>query len=94
MKTYVGVDVKIHAFLTSALVGGEWSTPRTGCFTLGENSPPYILDRRLDGLQERLIMTQISDALPYIFSTRRDSEHFNFSDPRFRKTSMFVTVNI
>jgi hypothetical protein len=25
MKTYGGVDVQIHIFLTSALVGGEWS---------------------------------------------------------------------
>jgi hypothetical protein len=26
MKTYRGVDIYIHVFLTSALVGGEWST--------------------------------------------------------------------
>jgi hypothetical protein len=25
MKTYGGVDVGIHIFLTSALVGGKWS---------------------------------------------------------------------
>jgi hypothetical protein len=28
MKAYGGVDVWIHIFLTSALVGGEWSTSR------------------------------------------------------------------
>jgi hypothetical protein len=28
MKTYGGVDVKIHIFLTSALLGGEWSPCR------------------------------------------------------------------
>jgi hypothetical protein len=28
MKTYGGVDVQIHVFLTSALVGGEWSASR------------------------------------------------------------------
>jgi hypothetical protein len=28
MKTYWGVDVRIHIFLTSALVGGEWSSSR------------------------------------------------------------------
>jgi hypothetical protein len=25
MKAYGGVDVKIHVFFTSAVVGGEWS---------------------------------------------------------------------
>jgi hypothetical protein len=33
MKEYGGVDVYIHVFLTSALVGGEWSASRTGRFT-------------------------------------------------------------
>jgi hypothetical protein len=28
MKVYEGVDIKIHIFLTSALVGGEWSASR------------------------------------------------------------------
>jgi hypothetical protein len=32
MKTYGGVDVYIHVFLTSALVGGEWSASRPGHF--------------------------------------------------------------
>jgi hypothetical protein len=27
METYGGVDVFIHVFLTSALVGGKWSPP-------------------------------------------------------------------
>jgi hypothetical protein len=36
MKAYGGVDVYIHIFLTSALVGGEWSTSRPCYFTPGE----------------------------------------------------------
>jgi hypothetical protein len=36
MKAYGGVDVYIHIFLTSALVGGEWSTSRPGRFTPGK----------------------------------------------------------
>jgi hypothetical protein len=36
MKTYGGVDVYNHVFLTSALVGGEWSASCPGRFTSGE----------------------------------------------------------
>jgi hypothetical protein len=32
MKAYGGVDVWIHVFLISALVGGGWSASRPGCF--------------------------------------------------------------
>jgi hypothetical protein len=39
MKAYGGVDVQIHIFLTSALVGGEWSASRPGNFTPGERVP-------------------------------------------------------
>jgi hypothetical protein len=39
MKAYGGVDVWTHVFLTSALVGGEWSASRPGRFTLGERAP-------------------------------------------------------
>jgi hypothetical protein len=33
------MDVYIHVFLTSALVGGEWSALRPGRFTPGERFP-------------------------------------------------------
>jgi hypothetical protein len=39
MKAYEGVDVEIHIFLTSALVGGEWSASLHGSFTTGERAP-------------------------------------------------------
>jgi hypothetical protein len=39
MKMYGGVDVQIHDFLTSALVGGEWSDSRPGRFTPGGKAP-------------------------------------------------------
>jgi hypothetical protein len=44
MKAYVGVDVYIHVFLTSALVGGELSASRPGRFTPWESVPdiPWV----------------------------------------------------
>jgi hypothetical protein len=39
MKACGGVDVQIHIFLTSALVGGEWSASHPGRFTPGERAP-------------------------------------------------------
>jgi hypothetical protein len=38
MKTYGGVGVQIHVFLTAALVGGEWSASRLGRLTPGEGA--------------------------------------------------------
>jgi hypothetical protein len=38
MKTYWGVRVYLHAFLTLALDGGEWSASRHGRFTPGERA--------------------------------------------------------
>jgi hypothetical protein len=35
MKAYGGVDVQTRVFLTSALLGGEWSASRPGRFTPG-----------------------------------------------------------
>jgi hypothetical protein len=39
MKAYGEVDIYGHIFFTSALVGGEWSVSRHGCFTPGERVP-------------------------------------------------------
>jgi hypothetical protein len=44
--------IKYHAFLTSALDGGEWSVLRPGLFTSGQKTL-YPLDRRLGGPQSR-----------------------------------------
>jgi hypothetical protein len=51
MKTYWGVEVDLHVFLTLALGGGEWSALLPGRFTLREKSPWYPLDKRLGGPQ-------------------------------------------
>jgi hypothetical protein len=39
MKAYGGVDVYIHVFLTSALLGGEWSASHPCRFNPGEKAP-------------------------------------------------------
>jgi len=51
MKTYWGVEVRLHAFLTSELDGGEWSASRSRSLYLQGKSPRYLLDRRLGGPQ-------------------------------------------
>jgi hypothetical protein len=56
------VDVEIHIFLTSALVGGEWSTSRPGRFV--ERAPSthrtggwVDLRAGLDDLEKRIFLT-------------------------------------
>jgi hypothetical protein len=51
MKTYRGVDVCIHIFLTSALVRGEWSALRPCRFTPGTHFIGGWVDPR-DGLDD------------------------------------------
>jgi hypothetical protein len=53
MKAYGGVDVYIHIFLNSALVGGEWSASRAYCFNPRRKSHRYPLLRRQGGPHSR-----------------------------------------
>jgi hypothetical protein len=46
------VEVKIHVFLTSAVVEGELSASRPGRLTPRERAPPYLLYRKLGGVVE------------------------------------------
>jgi hypothetical protein len=54
MEAYGRMDVEIHVFLTSALVGGEWSDSRPCRFTPRGKSSRCPLDRKLVGPQRRL----------------------------------------
>jgi hypothetical protein len=38
MKTYGGVKVYLHVFLTSVIDRGDWSASRPSCFALGERA--------------------------------------------------------
>ena len=40
IKSYRGAEIELHAFLTSALVGGEWATSRSSRLTLGKQPVP------------------------------------------------------
>jgi hypothetical protein len=51
MKTCGGVNVQIHVFLISALVGGEWSAIRPLLLYPWGKNPWYPLDRSLGGPQ-------------------------------------------
>jgi hypothetical protein len=64
MKAHGGMDVHIHIFLTSALVGGEWPASRPGRFTPAERDPDtqwkegWVNPRAgLDDVEERKFLT-------------------------------------
>jgi hypothetical protein len=66
-----GVDVQIHIFLTSALVGGECSASRPGRFSPGEIAPGthwiggWVGPRAgLDDVQKRKFLTLPGLELP------------------------------
>jgi hypothetical protein len=56
MKTYVGVDVYIHVFLTSALVGGEWPASRLAALLPGKE-PPVSIEQEAGWAPELVLMT-------------------------------------
>jgi hypothetical protein len=70
-----GVDVQIHIFLTSALIGAEQSASHPCHISPRGNSPRYPLDRRLGGTQsrsrlraeEKVLTIQDSNSHPSVF---------------------------
>jgi hypothetical protein len=59
MKAYGGVNIWIHIFFTSALVGGEWSASCPGRIIPGTHRIGGWLDPRagLDDVEERKFLT-------------------------------------
>jgi len=65
------VEVQLHAFLTSALDGGEWSSSRSGRYTPGKTPPGthliggYVSPRAdLDAVVKKKIPTPFWDSNP------------------------------
>jgi hypothetical protein len=65
MKAYWEVDVYVHIFFTSVVVGGEWSASRLFLFTPREGAPGthWIEDRvdpraGLDDVKKRYFLIQ------------------------------------
>jgi hypothetical protein len=61
MKAYRGVHVETHVFLTSALVGSEWSASRPGCSTPGTHWIGGWVDTRagLNDMEKKKILTPL-----------------------------------
>jgi hypothetical protein len=73
MKAYGGVDVQIHAFLTLALVGGEWSASRPCThFTAGWVGPTTFLD---DVKKRKFLPLTRLELRPLDRPTRSQSPH-------------------
>jgi hypothetical protein len=88
MKTYGGVDVKIHIFFTSALAGGEWSASRPGRFTPGEKAVGIHwigvwVDPRadLDDLGKRKFLTLPRLELPPLIRPAHSQSLYRLSYP-------------
>jgi hypothetical protein len=86
MKTYGGMDVLIHVFLTSALVEVVSSTPRS-LYPWGK-SPLYRLDRRLglDSMEEKnLVPTKTQSPTPWPSSPKPVTTPTALSQPQERE---------
>jgi hypothetical protein len=94
MEAYGEMDVYIHIFLTSALVGGEWSVSHPGRFTPWESAPgthwiggwvgpTASLEKRkffiLDGLELRPLGHPARSLSPYRLRYSRSSTFYLYS---------------
>jgi hypothetical protein len=78
MKAYGEVDVEIHIFLTSALVGGERSASRPGRFTPEER--PSVISYRNNNLTSRYAHRSVWQMALLVKRPRRISrlKHLHF----------------
>jgi hypothetical protein len=67
IKAYGGVLVQIHAFFTSALIGGEWSAPCPCHFTPWEKAPVNYWKAGSEGV---IFTDPVSELYGQTFCTR------------------------
>jgi hypothetical protein len=66
---YWGIEVELHAFLTSAPDGGEWSVSCLGCFTSGERAPSTHWTGGWAGPRADLNVVKI-EKIPFLANSR------------------------
>jgi hypothetical protein len=66
LKTYDGVELEVHAFLTSELDISELPASKKGLFTLAENAVgTHCIANRMCPRADRENFTDVIDFLPY-----------------------------
>jgi hypothetical protein len=83
MKVYGGVDVQIHVFLTSTLVGGEWSDSRPSRFNPGTHWIGGWVGPRagLDNAEKRKFLTLLGLELRPLCCPTRSQSLYRLSHP-------------
>jgi hypothetical protein len=86
MKAHVGVELQLHAFLTSARDGSEWSTSLSNRLTPAKSAHWYLRNRHwmgaragLDDMNYRQISTPARNKIRISHSSARWPRHYNDS---------------
>jgi hypothetical protein len=95
MKAYGEMDVSIHVFLTSALVGDKWSASRPGLFTSGTNWIGGWVNPRagLDDVEKRKFLPLPGLALRPLGRPARSQLVYRMSYPG-SKTSLYLLYDL
>jgi hypothetical protein len=94
MKAYGRMDVLIHIFLNSALVGGEWwSASRCGRFTTGERDPGTHRMKEWVGLIAGLDDVEKREFLPY-WDSNSDTSVFQSVASRYTDCAAMDPLNL
>jgi hypothetical protein len=82
MKSYCGVEVWLHAFLNSALEGGEWSASQP-LYTPPPGKEPYVPIAGLDAVAKRKILSPCRESNTGRPAHRQALYRLSYSGPYF-----------